>query len=89
MYKQIYLLFLFSDQRAILDDLMADIPLDFDFLLSERHAEVITGKEEGVYSWIAINYLLGKFDHRLGGKRMKVKEIECIIVKFSMRKAVY
>lgn len=34
-------------QEAILDDLAADIPKEFDFLFSRSHAEVIPGKQEG------------------------------------------
>ncbi|XP_057698917.1 ectonucleoside triphosphate diphosphohydrolase 7-like isoform X1 [Corythoichthys intestinalis] len=52
-----------SQQAAILDDLVSDIPLDFDFLFSRSHAEVISGKQEGVYAWIGINFVLGRFDH--------------------------
>ncbi|XP_019717531.1 ectonucleoside triphosphate diphosphohydrolase 7-like [Hippocampus comes] len=52
-----------SQQVAILDDLVSDVPLDFDFLFSRSHAEVISGKQEGVYAWIGINFVLGRFDH--------------------------
>ncbi|KFW93101.1 Ectonucleoside triphosphate diphosphohydrolase 7, partial [Phalacrocorax carbo] len=38
-------------------------PLEFDFLFSKSHAEVISGKQEGVYAWIGINFVLGRFDH--------------------------
>ncbi|XP_077205507.1 ectonucleoside triphosphate diphosphohydrolase 7 isoform X2 [Paroedura picta] len=51
-------------QAAILEDLVRDVPLEFDFLFSESHAEVISGKQEGVYAWIGINFVLGRFDHR-------------------------
>ncbi|NXX34167.1 ENTP7 diphosphohydrolase, partial [Nicator chloris] len=50
-------------QAAILDDLVANVPLEFDFLFSKSHAEVISGKQEGVYAWIGINFVLGRFDH--------------------------
>lgn len=56
-----------SDQEAILDDLRSDIPLNFHFMFSETQAEVIPGKQEGVYAWVATNYALGKFDHSLRG----------------------
>lgn len=36
-----------SQQAAILDDLVTDVPLEFDFLFSRSHAEVISGKQEG------------------------------------------
>lgn len=36
-----------SQQTAILEDLVTDIPLEFDFLFSHSHAEVISGKQEG------------------------------------------
>ncbi|XP_062988546.1 ectonucleoside triphosphate diphosphohydrolase 7 [Elgaria multicarinata webbii] len=50
-------------QAAILEDLVRDVPLEFDFLFSESQAEVISGKQEGVYAWIGINFVLGRFDH--------------------------
>ncbi|XP_069467631.1 ectonucleoside triphosphate diphosphohydrolase 7 [Ambystoma mexicanum] len=52
-----------SQQTAILQDLLKDVPLEFDFIFSESHAEVISGKQEGVYAWISINFVLGRFDH--------------------------
>ncbi|XP_031732964.1 ectonucleoside triphosphate diphosphohydrolase 7-like isoform X1 [Anarrhichthys ocellatus] len=52
-----------SQQADILDDLVTDVPLEFDFLFSSSHAEVISGKQEGVYAWIGINFVLGRFDH--------------------------
>lgn len=36
-----------SDQAAILEDIVSDVPLEFDFLFSQSHAEVISGKQEG------------------------------------------
>ena len=36
--------------------------LNFFFLLFCSHLEIITGKQEGIYQWIAINYVLDKFD---------------------------
>uniref|UniRef100_A0A8C5MX65 nucleoside-triphosphate phosphatase n=1 Tax=Leptobrachium leishanense TaxID=445787 RepID=A0A8C5MX65_9ANUR len=52
-----------SQQEAILEDLRTDIPVHYDFLFSDSHAEVISGKQEGVYAWIGINFVLGRFDH--------------------------
>ncbi|XP_037114735.1 ectonucleoside triphosphate diphosphohydrolase 4 isoform X2 [Syngnathus acus] len=52
-----------SQQEAILEDLRTDIPVNFDFLFSDSHVEVISGKLEGVYAWIGINFVLGKFNH--------------------------
>ncbi|XP_064418998.1 ectonucleoside triphosphate diphosphohydrolase 7 [Latimeria chalumnae] len=52
-----------SQQTAILEDLNMDIPLEFGFLFSDSHTEVISGKQEGVYAWIGINFVLGRFDH--------------------------
>ena len=53
------------DREAILNDLRVDLALQFDFLFSATHVEVISGKQEGIYSWIAVNHALGKFDHFL------------------------
>ncbi|XP_070771475.1 ectonucleoside triphosphate diphosphohydrolase 7-like [Enoplosus armatus] len=52
-----------GQQVDILEDLVTDVPLGFDFLFSRSHAEVISGKQEGVYAWIGINFVLGRFDH--------------------------
>ncbi|XP_033633439.1 ectonucleoside triphosphate diphosphohydrolase 4-like isoform X1 [Asterias rubens] len=52
-----------SQQEAILQDLKTDIPKDYKFLFSDPQVEVISGKQEGVYAWIGINYVLGRFDH--------------------------
>ncbi|XP_030638138.1 ectonucleoside triphosphate diphosphohydrolase 4 isoform X2 [Chanos chanos] len=52
-----------SQQEAILEDLRTDIPVQYNFLFSDSHVEVISGKQEGVYAWIGINFVLGKFNH--------------------------
>ena len=39
----------YSQQKAILEDLLTDILVHFDFLFSDSHAEVISGKQEGWY----------------------------------------
>ncbi|XP_059910836.1 ectonucleoside triphosphate diphosphohydrolase 4 isoform X3 [Gadus macrocephalus] len=58
-----------SQQEAILEDLRTDIPVVFNFLFSDSHVEVISGKQEGVYAWIGINFVLGRFNHVHNGKR--------------------
>lgn len=52
-------------QKLILDNLRTQIPRKYGFMFPAEHARVITGKEEGLYSWIALNYLSGKFDHSI------------------------
>lgn len=53
-------------QDAIIKNLINGIPLHFDFLFSSTQIEVITGKQEGIYAWITINYVLGRFNHSDG-----------------------
>lgn len=36
-----------SQQEALLEDLRTDIPVHFNFLFSDSHVEVISGKQEG------------------------------------------
>ncbi|XP_036389097.1 ectonucleoside triphosphate diphosphohydrolase 7-like [Megalops cyprinoides] len=62
-----------SQQVAILEDLVTDVPVEFDFLFSSSHAEVISGKQEGVYAWIGINFVLGRFDHAEEGEEAVVE----------------
>lgn len=42
-------LFFLSQQEAILEDLRTDIPVHFNFLFSDSHVEVISGKQEGKF----------------------------------------
>lgn len=39
--------FICSQQEALLEDLRTDIPVNFNFLFSDSHVEVISGKQEG------------------------------------------
>ena len=39
------------------------IPIHYDFIFTTGHVEVISGKQEGVYAWIAINYAMKKLTH--------------------------
>uniref|UniRef100_A0A3B3D9V1 nucleoside-triphosphate phosphatase n=1 Tax=Oryzias melastigma TaxID=30732 RepID=A0A3B3D9V1_ORYME len=62
-----------SQQEAILEDLRTDIPVHFKFLFSDSHVEVISGKQEGVYAWIGINFVLGRFNHGDNGGEAEVE----------------
>ena len=53
-------------QDNILKDLHTDLTKEFEFVVAENHFEVIPGKTEGVYAWIAINYALDRFSHSSG-----------------------
>lgn len=55
----------FSQQKQLLDDLFNDIVRDYKFLIEKTHIQVITGQLEGIYSWIAINYVLGRFQNNI------------------------
>ena len=50
-------------QHAILNNLRMNVPRMTSFYMADSHIEVITGKQEGIYLWIATNYALGRFDH--------------------------
>ncbi len=41
------IVFVCSQQEALLEDLRTDIPVNFNFLFSDSHVEVISGKQEG------------------------------------------
>lgn len=49
--------------EQIIADIVVDIPLKYDFVFSKSQVEIISGKQEGVYAWISLNYLLGRFHH--------------------------
>ena len=50
-------------QNAILGDLRQKVPLMSKFHVTDSMIEVITGKQEGIYLWIATNYMLNRFKH--------------------------
>ena len=50
-------------QEAVLTNLRKGINENFEFYFPNGHLEIISGKQEGIYQWLAINYVLGKFQH--------------------------
>ena len=54
-----------SQQDPILSRLREGVAAEYPFLFEEENLEIISGRQEGVYQWLAINYVLGKLDHHL------------------------
>ncbi|CAK9299149.1 unnamed protein product [Gordionus sp. m RMFG-2023] len=55
----------FKEQEAILKDCRHDIAIKYPQLVfPPSHIQIISGKMEGIYAWIAMNYMLGKFDRQ-------------------------
>lgn len=53
-----------SEQTGILDNVCSYFQANSRFLLPDcgLHIQVISGETEGLYGWVATNYLLGSFD---------------------------
>ncbi|XP_037090002.1 LOW QUALITY PROTEIN: ectonucleoside triphosphate diphosphohydrolase 7-like [Pollicipes pollicipes] len=63
-------------QAAIISSLRQDILQRYDFLLAEQNIQVITGREEGIYQWIAINFALDRFRHAHNGPLVEVETVD-------------
>jgi len=50
-------------RKNIIKNIEQQIPKMTEFFFTKSQVEVITGKQEGIYLWIATNYMLGRFDH--------------------------
>ncbi len=55
-----------EQQEAIMSNLRSGITEHFDFHFPDGNLEIISGREEGIYQWLAINYVLGKFNFNKG-----------------------
>lgn len=56
-----------TQQEKILSNLRNGIRQNFSFYFPEEHLEIISGKQEGIYQWLAINFVLGRLSHRQPG----------------------
>ena len=52
-----------EQQEAVISNVRKGIKENFDFYFPDGHLEIISGKQEGIYQWLSINYVLGKFAH--------------------------
>eukprot|EP00123_Amoebidium_parasiticum_P009323 comp19396_c1_seq1/m.22437 comp19396_c1_seq1/g.22437 ORF comp19396_c1_seq1/g.22437 comp19396_c1_seq1/m.22437 type:complete len:695 (-) comp19396_c1_seq1:148-2232(-) len=52
-----------ATREAMLGDIVARLPSNYRFQFNRGHADIISGKMEGVYAWITTNYLLNRFKH--------------------------
>ena len=51
-----------QQQNRILAEIEIGVKRDFDFKISSQQIRVISGIDEGVYGWLAINYVLNRLD---------------------------
>ncbi|ORX96619.1 hypothetical protein K493DRAFT_314418 [Basidiobolus meristosporus CBS 931.73] len=53
-----------SKQMAVLDEACSYIKGSYEFKIDQcnSHVQIISGETEGIYGWIAINYLMGGFE---------------------------
>ena len=68
-----------EEQEGILSYLRNGINAQYPFLFPEGNLEIISGRQEGIYQWLAINYVLGKLDHHVqSSTAASIKTIDII-----------
>ena len=71
-------------QDLILNNLYDNISQKYSFYFPEDNLEIISGIQEGIYQWLAINYVLDKFGHDPGQNRSPtVGAIDMVSSKFN------
>ena len=56
-----------AQREAILDNLRKELPRRYPFIVMDQHVQMISGKWEGIYSWVAVNYVLGRLSRPVNG----------------------
>ena len=51
-----------TQQEAIMKKVRQGIQSHFQFHFPDGNLEIISGTQEGIYQWLAINYVLNRFD---------------------------
>ncbi|CAI2357170.1 unnamed protein product [Caenorhabditis sp. 36 PRJEB53466] len=51
-----------EQKEAVISNLQSELPKITSMQVLKEHIRIIEGKWEGIYSWIAVNYALGKFN---------------------------
>ncbi len=75
----------FREQKLLLEDLFNDIVQHYNFQIQKTHIQVIPGKLEGIYSWIAINYVLGRFqNNNTDSSKILISNLHFIDLLFSI-----
>jgi ectonucleoside triphosphate diphosphohydrolase 4 len=59
-----------EQQEAIISNVRNGIASNFDFHFPDGNLEIISGKQEGIYQWLAINYVLDKFNQDKRGNNL-------------------
>ena len=51
-----------DQQEAIMRNVRQGIQSHFQFQFPDSNLEIISGTQEGIYQWLAINYVLNRFE---------------------------
>ncbi|KAL3103293.1 hypothetical protein niasHS_002479 [Heterodera schachtii] len=66
----------FEKQQILMEHLRNELPQMTKLQILDQHIRVISGRWEGIYSWIAINYMLGRFNLSKSVDKSKSESLE-------------